>query len=180
MNDKILISQEDLKVYRPTAELDEGRIIPYIKEAQINDLKPVLNNAFYYDFMLKFDDTTQGATYTAYNELLIGKVWTYNAQSEWFSGIIPMMCYYSLARFVQNNPFHVTRSGIVRKNITQSEQATPEEIRMIVSDLKSNALNYQNDLIKFLENNPTTYPLYNTGGASSEATRTTSFNFFKG
>lgn len=178
MIDKILITQSDIAAYRPTAELDEARIIPFIMEAQNADLKPVLNNALYYDFMTNFDNTGH-ASYSVYQELLNGKVWTYNALSEYYSGIKPMLCYYALARFIVNNPFHVTRMGVVRKVVTQSEQASPDDIRMLVNDLKSNALSYQNDVIKFLENNTTTYPLYNTGGLSNPGVRTTSFNFFK-
>lgn len=178
MIDKYLITQDDIKRYRPTAELDEARIQPYIIEAQNNDLKPVLNNALFYDFHSKFD-VSADASYTKYQELLFGKEWTYNANPEYFNGVCPMLCYYALARFVEGNPINVTRFGIVKKVTQQSEQANFEEIRALVNSLRSAAMGYQNDVIRFLENNPTTYPLYDTGGASSESGHRTSFNFFR-
>lgn len=178
MTDKYLITQDDIKRFRPTAELDEARIQPHIREAQDLDLKPVLNNALYYDFLLKFDSEAD-VMYTKYQSLLKGKVWTYNANQEQFSGITPMLSYYALARFIEANPFHVTRSGFVKKVVTQSETASAEEIRTMCNGLRSAAMSYQNDVVRFLENNNTDYPLYNTGGASENAGRSTSFNFFR-
>jgi hypothetical protein len=176
--DKYLITQDDIKRYRPTAELDEARFLPFVLEAQYNDLRPVLNNAFYFDFISKFD-VEADVMYTKYKDLLAGKQWTYNSNPEYFNGIRPMLCYFALARFVEMNPFHITRHGITKKIVAQSEQLTEAEIRIMVNSLKSTAISYQNDVIRFLENNPTDYPLYNTGGASENAAHRTSFNFFR-
>lgn len=178
MTEKYLITQDDITIFRPTAELDEARIRPHIREAQDLDLKPVLNNALYYDFISKFD-VESDVSYSKYQDLLKGKVWTYNGNPEEFKGIVPMLCYYSLARYVELNPFHVTRTGVVKKVVNQSEAATQEEIRIICNGLRSAAMSYQNDVIRFLEQNPTDYPLYSSGGASDNAGHTTSFSFFR-
>ncbi len=60
-----------------------------------------------------------------------------------------------------------------------SQPADPAIVRGMVNSLRSAALGYQNQVIQYLETMITTYTLYNTGGASKEAARTTSFNFFK-
>lgn len=177
--DKYLITKEDIKVYRPTAELDDARIKPFIKEAQTLDLKPVLNDALFYDFVLNFDDTL-GASYAKYQELLNGKLYTYNGNPIYFDGVKPMLSYMALARFVIDNPINITRMGIVVKTVNQSTPVDPQQIKMLVNELRSTAISYQNQVIQFLENNASTYPLYNSGGASSDMARTTSFNFFKG
>lgn len=177
--DKYLITKDDIKVYRPTAELDDARIKPFILEAQRMDLQPVLNDALYYDFVSKFDSSGD-PMYAAYGELLTGKQYTYNTNQIYFDGVKPMMAYYALARFVVYNPINITRMGIVLKTTQQSEPVDPAQIKMLVNELRSSAVSYQNQVIKFLENNTSTYPLYNSGGASSNAARTTSFNFFKG
>jgi hypothetical protein len=177
--DKYLITKEDIKVYRPTAELDDARIKPFILEAQRLDLKPVLNDALFYDFVLKFDETLD-SSYAKYQELLTGKVYTYNSNSIYFDGIKPMLSYYALARFVIDNPINITRMSIVVKTVNQSTPADASQIKMFVNELRSAAMSYQNQVVKFLCDNSTTYPLYNSGGASSDMARTTSFNFFKG
>lgn len=175
---KYLITQDDIKRFRPTAELDDKRINPYILEAQILDLKPVLNDALFYDLLLKFDDSND-SSYEKYNELLNGKVYTYNAQTIFFAGVKAMLSYYALARFIVGNPVQITRMGVVTKINAQSEPASPQVINGAVNELRSAAITYQNEVIKFLENSTTDYPLYNTGGASENSARRTSFNFFK-
>lgn len=178
MTDALLITQDDIKVYAPTAELDDARIAPYIQEAMELDLKPVLNDAFYYDFVSKV--FVSGDTmYSAYQDLLYGKDYTYQTLTINYPGIKPMLSYYALARFVRDNPVHVTRFGVVTKVVAQSEQVDPKVLFGYVNEKKSAALNYQNQVIKFLCNNATTYPLYNTGGGSVNAPSKTSFKVFK-
>lgn len=177
--DKYLITKDDILVYRPTAVLDDARIKPFILEAQRLDLKPVLNDALYYDLVLKFDSSGD-PMYVAYGELISGKAYTYNGNPIYFDGIKPMLAYYALARFVVDNPINITRMGIVVKTVQQSEPVDPAQIRMLVNELRSSAVSYQNQVIQFLQNNISTYPLYNSGGGSANAARTTSFNFFKG
>ena len=176
--DKLLITQDDIKIYRPTAELDDARINPFIAEAQVSDLKPVLNPALYLDLLKKFDDQLS-SDYTKYNELLLGKEYTYQGQTILFDGVRPMLAYYALARFVVNNPVNITRFGIVTKTVNQSEPVDPAVLRGLVNELRSCAISYQNEVIRFLQANPTVYPLYNTGGESCNSSTQTSLNFFK-
>jgi hypothetical protein len=176
--DKILITQDDIKAFRPTAELDNDRINPFIREAQVSDLKPVLNAALYLDFLKKFDDN-DSSDYAKYQELLLGKEYSVNGITYLFEGVRPMLAYYSLARFVAANPVNITRMGIVTKRNDNSEPADHALIRGVVNELRSAALGYQNEVIKFLCDNASSYPLYNLGGGSSNSAKSTSFNFFK-
>lgn len=176
--DTLLITQDDIKLYRPTAELDDARINPFILEAQISDLKPVLNAALYHELLKAFNDPGH-AKHQKYVDLLHGKEYTSNGLVIRFDGIKPMLCYYTLARFVVSNPVHITRFGIVAKTTQQSTPADPAAIRTVVNELRSTAIQYQSELIKFLCDNAADYPLYNQGGGSNNAARRTSFNFFK-
>jgi hypothetical protein len=178
MIDKYLITKEDILYFRPTAVLDDSAIKPYIKEAQITDLKPVLNDALFLDFIQKFDQTGD-SMYTKYRELLTGKSYTYRGKLIYFEGVKPMLVYYALSRFVLNNPVQVTRYGVVHKSNAQSENVDPQTLRMFINELKSVAMTYQNNVIQFLEQNSSDYPLYNYN-YSNDAATVTSFNFFKG
>lgn len=169
--DSLLVTQDDIKVYRPTAELDEDRIAPYIKEAQRHDMRPILGDALYLDFIKGFDSVTK------YQELLEGKEYTVSGEAILFEGAKPVICYYALARFLRGNPLQITRFSIVTKLAPQSEQADPALVNAEVNSLKSVALDYANNLTKFLANNTSVYTLYNNGRSK---TRTTSLNFFKG
>ncbi|HUQ67170.1 MAG TPA: hypothetical protein VM101_13495 [Flavitalea sp.] len=175
--DKYLITKTDIITYRPTAVLDDTRIKPFILEAQRLDLEPVLNAAFYYDFVYKFD-ATGDSMYTAYQNLLIGTTYTYGNLTIQFDGVKPMLVYFALSRFITANILNITRMSVTVKTVDQSQTADTAQLKMMVNELRSVALGYQQKVIQYLENNSTTYPLYNTGGASENAGTKTSFNFF--
>lgn len=169
MNKPILITLQDIKAVRPTAELDNVRWQPFATEAQDQDVKPILGDALYYQLM-----TTPAAT--AYAELLNGKTYTYNGETIYFEGIKTMIVYFFLARFIQNNAVNITRFGVVTKTLNQSQPVDAQVIRQVVNEMKSNAQTYKNDVDRFLLQNQTTYPLYIGGNANIN----TSFRMFQG
>lgn len=178
--DKYLISKTDILTYRPTATLDDGRIKPLILEAQRMDLKPVLNDALYYDFITKFDSSTgPDPMYANYQLLLNGTTYTHSSLTIDFDGVKPMLAYFALARYVANNPVQITRMGNVIKSVDQSDPADSRQVKALVDELKSVAMSYQSGVIRYLETMYATFTLYNTGGASENASRKTSLNFFK-
>lgn len=173
-----LITPAQIKAYRPTADLDDARVTPFILEAQQNDLRPVLNDVLYYDLMKKFTESAD-VMYTNYQNLINGVDYDYNGSTIHFSGIKPMLAYYTLARFIVNNPVNITRFGVVQKVNPQSEPLSAGVINSVVNDLRSTAMNYQNELVKFLETKSSVYTLYQTGGADSNTGTRNSFNFFR-
>jgi hypothetical protein len=177
--DKYLIDKDDILTYRPTAVLDDAVMNPYILEAQRLDLRPVLNDVLYFDFLSKFD-VDADPMHDLYQDLLNGVEYEYSGNPIQFDGIKPMLSLYALARFA-GNPANITRFGIVVK--TPQTGSTPADaglVKSLVNELRSSALGYQNQVVQYLETMVENYPLYNTGGASNNMARTTSFNFFKG
>lgn len=175
MDKRVTISLNDLKALRPTAELDGTRWEPFCLEAQDQDLRPILGDALYYDFMTKFF-VTGDAMYTAYQNLLKGVAYTLNGKTVYFDGLKPMIGYFTLARFVQNNPIHITRFGVVTKTTNVSQSVDAQTLRQVVNELRSNAVTYKNQVDTYLLQNQTTYPLY----IGSDSAITTSFKMFKG
>ena len=157
------------------ADIPQGRFDMHILKAQDLDLKPVLNPALYYDFLTKFDSTGD-PMYAAYQTLLNGGTYSYGGQTIEYVGIKPMLCAYTFVRFLPMNPINVTRYGVVNKVDPRSTPVPSDEIKYIVNNIKSDAAKYQNDVVQFLSNNTTTYPLYNT--AVSDVKSTVGLNFF--
>lgn len=176
--DKYLITKTDILTFRPTADLDAGRLNPFILEAQRLDLQPVLNDALYYDFVSKFDQPGD-PMYTNYQNLLNGMAYTFDGNTIQFDGVKPMLAYFALARFVAFNHVNITRLGIVTKINAQSEPADVNMIRSVVNELRSAALGYQHQVIQFLDEKSSTYPLYDKAGGSSNTGTKNSFNFFR-
>jgi len=158
--DSLIISFDDILLYRPAAkEIPQGRIEPFIGEAQMHDLRPILGEALYYDFINKFASTLD-PMYVAYQDLLNGSSWSYNGYTKQNYGLKPIVAYYALARFSANNQINVTRYGVTSKVNPQSEPVSEIALRNYVQELKSVAISYQEQTLQFLRENETTYPLY--------------------
>ena len=175
MDKKVIVTIQDLKSIRPLADLQGSRWEQYAVESQDQDLRPILGDGLYYDFMTKVFDTG-AAEYADYQLLLNGTSWSYNGQTVYFDGLKPMVSYFTMARFVQNNSINITRYGIVTKNLPQSTPVDQTMVSAIVNELRSSALTYKDQVDTYLLNNVSTYTLYIGSGSAFE----TSFKFFQG
>jgi len=164
MTDKILITVEDVAKFRPTSKgIPIERLAPFIKEAQVLDLADVLGDTLFTDFMSKFN-VTADSMYQPYQDLLNGKNYTPAGMTSpiEFDGLRPMLVYYSLARFYENNQFNATSFGMVKKNNEFSEPMTAQEIQSAADYMRSAAIVYERRVKKFLNDNVSTYPLFAT------------------
>ena len=156
----LLIDITDIKKYRDiSSNIDSSRIDSQISSAQIEDLRAVLGDPLYLDFVTKVFDTGS-ADYTKYQELLNGKQYTYEGNTIEFYGIKPMLVRYAYANIVRTQNVNVTRFGVNRKLTDQSEPIEKADLSNEIRDAKNHALVYQENTIKFLTNNTTDYPLY--------------------
>lgn len=162
---KLLITIENIKEFRPlSASLPAARLQPYIQEAQQLDLKRLLGNALYYDFMTNYDNVS--ATYDKYRDLLNGKAYTYAGNTVEHPGLTGYLSYCTLARFMANNQVNATSFGVVQKDWDGSTPVDAQTIRQVVSELRSNALALEDDIRNFLSANATTYSLWAPDGPS--------------
>lgn len=170
----LLITVDDIKQYRPVS-LDQKRCDPFILEAQENDLRTILNDALYLDFVEKVFDTSD-AMYSHYQNLLLGCNYNLNGKTINFPGIKPMLCYYTLSRIITNNQINITAYGVVQKVIDESTPIDSATLKMLVTELRSVAISYQSRLVEFLENNKNIYQLYDDMPSTSN--NDTGLNFF--
>ena len=171
--DQLLITLDDLKQYRPMADINLARVDTYIREAQDNDLKEFIGPALYYDLLVN------GST-TANRDLLNGKVYTITGSTPLtikYNGLVPVIVYYALARIIVNNQANITSFGVVNKTTGQSTPVDAATIKQMVTELRSMAVSYQNEAEKFLDYNYTSYPLWNYNTRTRE--QSTGFQFFK-
>lgn len=173
--DSPMIDLEMIQVYRPiSTNIPTERLDNFILEAQLHDLRTVLGNALYYDFITKYK-VTHDPMHDAYQDLYNGSVWTYGGYTKQHYGLKPIVAYYTLARITQNNNINLTSYGVTRKLNAQSEPVDQVLIKQQVNELRSIAISFQEQTIEFLQNNIDTYPLY---GNSKEPLNKTSIKFF--
>lgn len=160
-----------------SANIDQTRIEPYIQEAQYSDLRPLLNDVLYLDFLKKVNDTT-APEYQAYQDLLNGREYVHDGNTLEYPGLKPMIAYYTYARFITKNPVHITRFGAMQKVNDQSEPVDPALLKINVNEARSLGLMYQDQAKEFLDRNIDTYPLWREG-RDEKVFRKTGLGFFK-
>ena len=157
---KLIIAPTNIYEFRPLAkDIPSDRILPYIQEAQQLDLKQLLGDALWLDFLTRFDQSLD-AKYAAYQELLVGSIYTYGEIQIENPGLIGYMSYMTLARFYANNQVNATKYGLVQKLNDQSQPLDSKAVQAAITELRSNALALQVDIVKFLTNNGASFPLY--------------------
>lgn len=158
--DSLLITKHDIKRLRPTAELDNERIEPYILNAQTFDLRAVLGDPLYLH-MLKNFDVVDSTMYAKYQDLLCGAEYQKADGLDYrFDGIKDLLVYYTLARFLPEHPIHITRMGLVYKTGDQSTPVTSADINKAVNILKSNAETILLRMYEFLDVKKADYGLW--------------------
>jgi len=167
---------DDIKKIRPTAQLDNERVEPYISNAQMFDIRPLLGDPLYYDMLKKFDDN-DSADKEKYEKLLVGDDYTKGTDIYRFDGLKTILVYHTLARFIPENPFHITRFGFVMKNTDQSTPVPTAEITRVVNILKSNATGLYFRLEEYLDIKKSDFPLWKP--ANQTTTKRSGFKISK-
>lgn len=138
-----------------TQNMSASDIDSVISEAQEFDLKPVLGAEMYYDMM-------NNLTATKYTDLLDGKVYTPNGSANpiEFKGLKMVLKYYVYARLLVVDGVKSTNSGFVHKQLENSERITGAQRTQMIAQSRSGAKAYEDDMVAFLCNFSSTYPLY--------------------
>lgn len=135
--------------------LDDRDIDPIIDEAQEFDLKPVLGRELYLDFITN-------VTATKYQDLLNGKTYTPTGSTSpiEFKGLKEVLKYYVYKRMIVLGGVKSTNSGFVLKTLENSERIPATQMAQMIAQAASGARAYEDDMVLFLNNFHTTYPLW--------------------
>jgi len=158
---RLLINRKDIEVYRDISySMDQRELDTYIREAQIQDLQPLLNPYLYADFINKICDNSS-AMYQDYQRLLNGVEYQDNT-GQWliYYGIKPMLVYFTYARILQKSSVKATRTGMVVKTTEESNPADGNTVMHLVTDARSLGVSYQDQVKKFLCDNSDIYTLW--------------------
>ena len=166
-----LITISDVSTYRKIdPKFNEEKFNSYVTDVQRKNLRNLLGAALYYAFMN--DARASGI----YKTLLDGTTYAYNNETIEYYGIKPYLVYNWLALATREGALHITTHGAV--NFTNNPQLhfeASKEKERIASNYQQTAQDYGNDIIKFLNNNNSDYPLWK----SDQETNTTEFVTFR-
>ena len=156
MAETTLITVADVQTVRKiSSSFDSGRFANFVNEAQRKNLRGLLGNALYYAFMN--DARTSGI----YKDLLDGKVYTYENQTIQYYGIKPYLSYIWLSIACREGDLFLANVGAIEfvNNSQQSFENSKSKDRIAAEYLQT-AQGYGNDIIQFLNENASSYPLW--------------------
>lgn len=170
MAESILITVTDVNSFRQIdTKIDSTRFDAFAMDVQRANLRQLLGDALYYSFMA--DARTSGI----YKDLLTGKDYLYSGNTIKYYGIKPTLCYWWLAMAAREGElFHSGYGAIELVNNNQQNFESSKNKERIAQGYMEKAQYYANDLIKFLNQNSDSYPLW-MGGSEGNAVHFTTF-----
>jgi len=168
MNQIYLIDQITFQNYEDlSVNIKADRIKVFVKKAQELDLKPFLGHSLYYDFIQYFnaDGTLQDNTPQQYKDLLNGSEYLDRyGHVVLYEGLLPMLVYFTFARFIESDAIHYTATGPIIKHHDNGDTLSPTEITKLVQQHRSVANAHANEVEKFLWDNRADFQLWNYNG----------------
>lgn len=158
----VLVDLSDFTSFRQlTSNIDMNKLNPYIIEAQNFDLRPVLGEAFFYDIIVN-------PTTIPHNTLINGNDYqNSDDKTVHFEGLKAALCYFAYARYIESGGTHSTSYGLVSKTNDYSQPTPDKTIARMVTQARSSAKGYLDDVLKFLSLNADDYPLWKQGCGQS-------------
>lgn len=161
MAEALLITNADVQMYRRIdPNIEAGRFNSFSLEIHRVNLRDLLGSALYYDFFLGHPN----ASGTPYNKLLNGDTYTTGGETCQYYGLKPVLSYWWLSKYTNEGDLFTSNYGAVDfvNNSQQMYQAAKDRDRL-VSEYTQTAAIYANEVVRFLNNNASLFPLWDNG-----------------
>lgn len=153
----MLIDKTDISNHREISKsVRDDKINPYIEDAEMLDLKPLLGNALYFDLVKNSSDEK-------YVNLLEPKEFVVEDITYKHVGIKKVLSIFANARYVLFGSHTDTGFGLVQKSHQDSVHVSQSSKRDIYTKEQQTASQYFSDIAFYLNNNTETYTLWNQG-----------------
>ena len=153
----MLIDKTEIASHREISRsVKDDKINPYIDDAELLDLKPLLGNALYFDL-------AKNPTDAKYIALLDPKEFIINDITYKHQGLKKIISIFATARYRLFGSATDTAFGLVEKQHNDSVQVSGTTKRDLYTKEQQAATQYFADIALFLNNNTETYPLWNQG-----------------
>lgn len=163
----MLITRTDVATYNQISKsIDDNLINNAIVESELLDLKPLLGELLYNDFV------TNSAN-QKYLDLLNGKIYSYDGNDYTTQGIKPVLSKFSYARYIPFSGEKDTPFGLVNKNSQYSNQSEFSKKKAMAKLAQQTGYEYFKSVRDFLNRNSDIYPFWECGTSKRR------FNFNK-
>ena len=164
-----LINKDTISQFEDiSANVTPVRIQNIVRKMQDLDLKLFLGHALYYDLIQYFsNDPVTGALIQSstipvkYAQIFNGVSYIDRSGNQInYEGMIPMMVYFTFARFIESDAVRYTATGPVVKTHDQATSLSVSDLNKIVQQQRSVANAHANEVEKFLWDNHSQFPLW--------------------
>ncbi len=154
-----LVNEDDFTRFKLLSpDIGQEILNQAILDSQWLDLRPWMNEAFFFDFISKIDDV--GAPGPDYQNLLKGSTYTLNGNTVRHKGLLPAIVYFAYGRLLAEVGLSVSKSGVNRKDTLESSPIDGVEMRKHEQEAKAKAMSYLNSAQTFLDTEILKYPLF--------------------
>jgi hypothetical protein len=131
-----------------------------IRDAQEEDLRPLMGDRFYTDMILNFSLNDSDVTHI-YVPLMRGEDYEdSDGYTIHFSGLRMALKNWTYARYIAQVQFNVTSHSVVNKLQDNSQLVSSKTIAAQVEAARSMAVSYWADVVKYLKVKYASYPLW--------------------
>ena len=152
----MLIDKTEISKHREISKaVKDSKINPFIEDAELLDLKPLLGNKMYFDLVAN-------KTEANYVKLLDGGSFDVGEIEYSFVGLKKILSIFVDARYKLFGSATDTPFGLVEKSNQDSQPVSIATKKDIYTKNRQIAYQYFSDVKLFLDNNKTDYPLWKT------------------
>ncbi len=145
MKKHLINPNEVVNAGRPMgSNIDEERLLAYIGEAEMMNIKPVLGDKLFHALLADEEDANE-----KYVQLLNGGTYMVNDEIYSFAGLKSTISYYVFAKNVMVGDFQPTRYGMVMKESDFSSHISTAERSACYNDTLEIANSYLQDCIDY-------------------------------
>lgn len=155
-----LITKSEIAKHREISRgVRDDKINPFIEDAELLDLKPLLGSSLYFDLV-------KNKTDQKYIELLEPTEYDVKGVTYQHQGLSKVLSIFAFSRYVLFGSYTDTSFGFVEKNHQDSEKVQSDTKKIIYTKDKQTAIQYFKDIAFFLDQNKSTYPYWRQGCVS--------------
>lgn len=136
-----IITIEEIGELSRPCSIDDDIALRYVEEAEMQDVKPILGDALFFDISENAEK---------YADLLNGCMYEVNGVRYGFAGLKTALAYYVWARMVKSGISHLTRFGYVSKNDDYSHSVDWKERQAAYNDAFAVADGYMQECVAYL------------------------------
>lgn len=177
MAEQIIISQSDIiQFWDVSPNISDDKLNSGILRAQQADLKKIIGDPLYYEFIEDYNGTTFDTA--KYQTLFDGEPYTYRGNTIYFNGVKPLLCGYAWKRIFIAAKINVVEDGQVISEVEESTYLEDFQQRANQSKVVDDTIRLESELLQYLDTKRSDYPLFNHREYTTQNSKT-SFNFYR-